>query len=147
MKIAIFPGSFDPFTIGHADIIERGLKVFDKIIVAIGVNTHKQSFQSEEERLQTISQLYADNPHVEVYTYSGLTTDFALQHGACAILRGIRSMKDYEYERDMADINQRLSGIETVLLFCRPEMTSISSSTLRELAHFNKDITDFLPHK
>ncbi len=145
MKIAIFPGSFDPFTIGHADIVERGLRIFDKIVIAIGINDSKTGLLSPEQRLETIARLYADNPQVEVCTYNGLTADLALSRHATAMLRAVRSIKDYEYERDLADINRQLSNIDTVLLFSDPRLSAICSSTVRELHHFGKDITPYLP--
>lgn len=145
MKTAVFPGSFDPFTTGHADIVERGLGIFGKIIIAIGVNSAKTPFQDLDERLRTIRALYAGDSRVEVTTYQGLTADLAARCHADAILRGVRSLKDYEYERDMADVNRQLNGIETVLLFCRSELAAVSSSTVRELHRFGADITPFLP--
>jgi len=145
MKTAIFPGTFDPFTLGHADIVERGLKIFDRIVIAIGINEGKTPYQSASERLDTIQKLYEGNPNVDVCTYSGLTSDFAQQQGACAILRGVRSIKDFEYERDIADVNNRISNIETVVLFSAPHLSAISSSVVRELHHFGKDVSEFLP--
>ena len=145
MTTAIFPGTFDPFTKGHADIVERGLCIFDKIVIAIGINEGKTPFQTADERKQAICNLYKENPRIEVCTYSGLTTDFAREKNISTILRGVRSIKDFEYERDIADVNHRISGIETVLLFSSPELSAISSSVVRELHHFGKDITEFLP--
>lgn len=145
MKTALFPGSFDPFTIGHHDIVVRGLQFFDEIVVAIGRNAHKPGHSSPEERLQAIQQVYADHPRVRVYIYEGLTIDFAQQVGASCILRGVRSVQDFEYERQIADANKQLSGIDTVLLYTRPEYAHISSSLVRELKSYNKDITDYLP--
>ncbi len=147
MRTAVFPGSFDPFTTGHADIVARGLGIFDKIIIAVGVNSGKAPFQAPAERLRTIKDLYADDSRVEVTAYQGLTTDLAAERKADAILRGVRSLKDYEYERDMADINRQLNGVETVLLFCRSELAAISSSTVRELHLFGRDISPFIPTK
>ena len=145
MKTALFPGTFDPFTKGHADIVERGLRLFDRVIIAIGVNESKTPAEDKEERLNDIRRLYADNSKVEVCAYTGLTCDFARQQGAGFILRGVRTLKDYEYERDIADINRHLSGIETVVLFCRPELAAVSSSIIRELQHNGRDVTEFLP--
>lgn len=143
----LFPGSFDPFTLGHADIVERALSLFDEVIVAIGYNEQKPGWQSVDERLQAIRNLYDDEPRVKVMAYSGLTADVVKQTEATCLLRGVRSVKDYEYELQMADINRQLCGVETVLLFTRPEYASISSSVVRELAHFGRDITPFLPQK
>lgn len=145
MKIAIFPGSFDPFTRGHADIVERGLHIFDKVIVAVGVNEHKHCSATVERRIADISRCLNDKADVEVIAYDNLTADFARQHGADFILRGVRSLKDYEYERDIADINYRLDGIETIILFSKPELAAVSSSLVRELQHFGKDISDLIP--
>lgn len=144
-RIAVFPGSFDPFTIGHSSILERGLGLFDKIIIAIGYNEHKQSSNSLNDRIEAISRLYADNPMVEVMSYSGLTIEFAKKHGAKFILRGARSYSDFEYERNLADVNRKISGIETVILFTLPEHSYVSSSMVRELQHNNYDVADFIP--
>lgn len=143
--LVLFPGSFDPFTKGHANIVERGLQLFDQVIVAVGYNEQKQSWIPVQERVAALKALYANEPRVVVESYSGLTTDYAQQCGTTAILRGIRSVKDYEYELQMADVNKQLSGIDTVLLFADPQLSSVSSSILRELAHFGKDINPFLP--
>lgn len=143
-RTAIFPGSFHPFTRGHADIVERGLKIFDKIIIAIGVNSEKDTAGHNED-LHIIRSLYEGNPAVEVCVYSTLTVDFAKAVNAGFILRGVRSVKDFEYERNLADINTQLSGIETVILFSRPELAAISSSLVRELKAYGHDVTKFLP--
>lgn len=146
-KIAVFPGSFDPFTVGHASIVERGLPLFDEIVIGVGVNERKRSFYSPEERVRAIEELYAGDSHIRVVSYKDLTIDFARRVGARFILRGLRSVKDFEYERDIANMNQRLSGVETVLLFTEPHFSSISSSVVRELMAFGKDVTDFLPRR
>ncbi|MDO4714933.1 MAG: pantetheine-phosphate adenylyltransferase [Bacteroidales bacterium] len=146
-RIAIFPGSFDPFTIGHASIVRRGLPMFDRIIIGVGVNESKRTFYGSVERVEQIRQLYAGEPRVTVEAYTDLTIDFAQRMGASFILRGLRSVKDFEYERDIATMNHRLSGIETVLLFTEPEYSSISSSVVRELIHYNKDVSAFVPTK
>lgn len=145
MKTAIFPGTFDPFTKGHADIVARGLEIFDRVVIAVGINVNKQPDEGTDTRLATISSLYADNDRVGVCAYTGLTTDFAREQGAQFILRGVRSIKDYEYERDIADVNHQLSGIETVLLFSRPQLAAITSSLIRELQHMGRDVSEFLP--
>ena len=145
MKTAIFPGTFDPFTKGHADIVARGLEIFDRIVIAVGVNENKQPAEGTDTRLATIAALYAYDDRVGVCAYTGLTVDFAREQDAQFILRGVRSMKDYEYERDIADMNYRLSGVETVLLFSRPELACISSSVVREIQHMGRDISEFLP--
>ena len=143
--IAIFPGSFDPFTIGHHSIVERALPLFDKIVVAVGMNSKKQSFLPEIDRLDAIRRLYADEPRVEVIAYSGLTVEAAEQCGARYILRGVRTVKDFEYEKTLADINRKIAGLETVLLYTLPEYGSISSSIVRELISLGRDVTDLLP--
>lgn len=145
MRIAIFPGTFDPFTKGHADIVARGLEIFDRIVVAIGVNDSKVPCQTVEERVAAISRLYDADDRVSVVAYEGLTTDFARQQQAGFILRGVRTIRDYEYERDIADVNYQLSGVETVVLFCRPQFAAISSSIVRELKHYGRDVSEFLP--
>jgi pantetheine-phosphate adenylyltransferase len=146
-KIAIFPGSFDPFTIGHASIVERGLPLFDEIVIGVGFNANKRSLLSPEERVEAIRNLYANEPRIRVVAYNDLTIDLARREGANYILRGLRSVKDFEYERDIANINNRLAGVETVLLFTEPQFSDISSSVVRELIAFGKDVTDFLPKK
>ncbi|MBQ3925437.1 MAG: pantetheine-phosphate adenylyltransferase [Bacteroidaceae bacterium] len=145
-KIAIFPGSFDPFTIGHKNIVDRALEsVADEVIVAIGINYEKKYMFSLEERLQAIREVYKDEPRVRVESYEGLTTDFAKRVGGHFLLKGVRSVKDYEYERDMAEVNRRLTGIETVLLFTDAQYSSVSSSIVRELISYHQDVKDYLP--
>ncbi len=141
----LFPGTFDPFTKGHADIVERALRLFDHIVIAIGINEGKTPMQTVEQRQEAIRQLYAHEPRVEVCSYSGLTIDLAHQCGIRVIVRGVRSLRDYEYERDIADVNARISDVETVLLFARPELAAISSTVVRELQHYHKDTTPFQP--
>lgn len=145
-RTAVFAGSFRPFTAGHADIVERALVIFDRVIVAIGVNIAKEGAAREAEATAaTIAGLYAACPAVSVEIYSGLTADFARSRGACALVRGVRSVRDFDYERDMADLNRRISGIETVLMTSRPELSAVSSSAVRELQAFGADISSFLP--
>ena len=144
-KKVIFPGSFDPFTKGHADLVARALQIFDQVVVAIGYNEHKPGWIPVQERVDALKALYANEPRVTVESYTGLTVDFAKQCGATAILRGIRTVADYEYEMQLADVNKQLSGIETLLLFANPQYSSVSSSMVRELTHFGKDIQPFLP--
>lgn len=145
-KIGVFAGSFDPFTIGHKDIVDRALEsVADEVIVAIGINYEKKYTFSLEERLQAIQKVYENEPRVRVESYEGLTTDFAKRVGASFLLRGVRSIKDFEFERDMAEINKRLTGIETILLFTDPELACVSSSVVRELITYNKNVKDLLP--
>lgn len=145
MKIGIFVGSFDPFTIGHDSIVCRALPLFDKVVIGVGVNERKLYMLSTEERTERIARLYADEPKIEVKAYSDLTIDFAQREGAEYIIKGVRSVKDFEYEREQADINRRLSRIETILFYAEPQLESISSSVVRELNNFGRDITEFLP--
>lgn len=144
MKKALFPGSFRPFTRGHADIVERALALFDEVVIAVGVNAAKPLHDIEKD-LSPIKKLYAGEPRVRVEAFTGLTAHYARTVGAACIVRGVRSTKDYEYERDMADINRQLSGIETVILFSRPELGAISSSIVRELESYGVDTTQYLP--
>ena len=144
-KIAVFAGSFDPFTIGHKNIVDRALALGYDVIVAVGVNVGKKTMFSVEERVRRIREVYAGNPHVTVTHYEGLTTDFARQQGANAILRGIRTVQDFEYERSLADINLQISGIDTLFLITEPKFSAISSSVVRELLNYGKDITAFIP--
>ena len=141
----IFTGSFDPYTIGHDDILRLALPLFDHIVIGIGVNERKSYMQSAEERMKTIKAIYADEPKVEVKTYNDLTIDFARRENASYIIKGVRSVKDFEYERDQADINRQLSGIETLLLYADPRYSAVSSSMVRELIHFGQDVSRFLP--
>ncbi|MFV0544913.1 MAG: pantetheine-phosphate adenylyltransferase [Bacteroides sp.] len=145
MKRAIFPGTFDPFTIGHASIVERALTFMDEIIIGIGINENKNSYFPTEKRITMIQNLYQNNPRIKVLSYDSLTIDFARQVEAQFILRGIRTVKDFEYEETIADINRKLAGIETILLFTEPELTCISSTIVRELLSYKKDISQFIP--
>lgn len=144
-RTAFFPGSFDPFTVGHASVVERSLPIFDRIVIGIGVNTLKTSAADAEARRQRIADLYSDDDRVEVVVYTDLTVDAAARAGACCLLRGVRSVKDFEYERDLADINRQLSGLETVLIYSLPEHSALSSSIVRELQAYGNDITKFIP--
>ena len=145
MKRAIFPGSFDPYTIGHHDIVMRGLQVFDEIVIGIGHNYTKRETFPLDERLAAIQHIYNNEPRVRVEVYEGLTVDFALKHDAQFILRGVRSTLDFEYERNIAEANKQLSGIETILLYTRPEYAHISSTLVRDLHSHGKDIAAYLP--
>lgn len=144
-RIAVFPGSFDPFTIGHQSIVRRAAELFDKIIIAIGINDKKQSTHSEQERITQIKNAVKGIENIEVISYHGLTVDVCKQYDAKYLLRGVRSFTDFEYEQNMADINRKIAGIETVILFTLPEHASISSSVVRELDKYGYDTTDFLP--
>ncbi len=144
-RTAIFVGSFDPFTIGHDSIVHRSLPLFDRLVIGVGVNIGKHCMLSSEERVDAIRRLYRGEPRVSVEQYSGLTADFAASVGAQFIVKGVRTVKDFEAEREQADINRRLTGIETVLLFSLPGMESVSSSVVRELMHYGRDCSMFLP--
>lgn len=150
MKTALFTGTFNPFTIGHADIVERALKLFDKVVIGIGYNPDKgtkEGFLSPEieTRLETIRKVYENDSRVIVEAYSDLTVDLAARHNAVAIVKGVRSVKDYEYERDQADFNKLLSdGLDTILFYSRPELSALSSSVVRTLEMFGKDVSKFV---
>ncbi len=144
-KTGLFAGSFDPFTIGHDDIVRRALPLFDKLVIGVGVNAGKHPMLSVEDRVAAIRRLYSDDPRVEVIAYDDLTMDLVQRVGARFLVRGVRSVKDFEYERDMADFNRRIGGIETILLFAKPEYEAISSSAAKELFAFGKDISWLLP--
>ena len=145
MKRAIFPGTFDPFTIGHYTIVLRGLSFFDEIIIGIGSNQAKKTLFSVEKRLELIQQAFKTEPRVRIASYDSLTVDFALSVQADYILRGLRSVGDFEYERNVADANRKLTGIETVILFTESEYSYISSTIVRDLYSYGKDISGFLP--
>ena len=145
MRKGLFPGSFDPFTLGHADIVERALGLFDEVVIAVGYNEQKAGWMPVEERVAAIKKLYVDEPRIKVESYTGLTVDFAQAKGISAIVRGVRTTKDFEFEMQLADMNRRLTGIETILLPASPELASLSSCLVRELAHFGHDVSAFLP--
>jgi pantetheine-phosphate adenylyltransferase len=148
MRKAIFPGSFNPFTPGHEDIVERGLAIFDEVVIAIGCNPDKpEAMQKAETNRAIIAERYGTDPRVSVIIYHGLTVDAAKENGAEFILRGVRSHSDYEYEMNMADVNRRLSGIDTVILTARPELACFSSSIFRELERYGKTLRNPLNDK
>jgi len=148
IRTGVFVGSFNPFTIGHDNIVRRSLPLFDRLVIGVvGDQVHKPDLPSAEERIKAIAELYADEPNIEVKPYYGLAVDFARAENARFIVKGVRSVKDFEYEREQADINRQLSGIETILLFAEPQLSSISSTMVRELEHFGVDVTQFLPKK
>lgn len=144
-RIALFPGTFDPFTIGHESLVKRGLTLMDEVVIAIGVNETKKSFFPLKKRIQMISDLYADNPRVRVESYNTLTVDFAIKTGANYILRGVRSTIDFEFEKSIADMNRTISDIETFVLFTEPSLSHISSTVVRELMQYGHDVSEFLP--
>ena len=144
-KTALFPGTFDPFTLGHLSLVERGLQLVDEIVIAIGVNLDKKTFFPLEQRVEMVTRLFESNQKIKVMTYNGLTVDFAKEAGAGFILRGVRSVNDFEYEKNIADINREIAGIETFVLFTKPAYTHISSSIVRELLTYGKSIDAFIP--
>lgn len=147
MKL-IFPGSFDPYTRGHESVTRRALEFADEVVIAVGYNGLKKNsgMFSIEDRVRMISQFYENEPRVKVISYATLTTDIANELGCSHILRGVRTVIDFEYERSLADVNRHLTGIETILLFNEPAMAHITSTTVRELLTFGKDVSDFMPN-
>ena len=146
MKTGIFVGSFNPFTVGHDSIVRRALPLFDRLVIGVVCDqVHKPDMPSAEVRIGAIAQLYRDEPRIEVKPYYGLAVDFARAENAHFIVKGVRSAKDFEYEREQADINRQLSGVETLLLFTEPQFSSVSSTMVRELQHFGVDVSAFLP--
>mgnify|MGYP002517524750 FL=1 len=143
-KIALFPGSFNPFTIGHANIVSRALNLFDKVIIGIGINSEK-SQENIAKNLKEIEDRYANEPRVKVITYSTLTADVVEKENATCIIRGIRNNVDLNYESEIAQVNYTLFKVETVFLLASPELKEISSSLVRELQKFGKNITALLP--
>lgn len=143
----LFPGSFDPFTKGHESVVRRGLELCDEMVIAVGYNPLKTNATmfTAEDRVWQISEFYKDEPRISVVSYTTLTTDFAQRLGCTHILRGVRTVIDFEYERQLADVNRHLSGIETILLFNEPTMAFINSTSVRELLSFGKDVSDFIP--
>lgn len=145
-RICLFPGTFDPVTLGHVDIINRALPLFDKIIVGIGLNTTKAPMFTPEERLKWIKEIYKDEERVEGAVYEGLTIDFCQKTGAHFILRGIRYVSDFEYEKTIADANRTLDkSIETIFLTCEPKYTSVASTIVRDIIRNGGDASHFLP--
>jgi pantetheine-phosphate adenylyltransferase len=145
MKRAVFPGSFDPITLGHFDIIERGAKLFDELIIAIGINAEKKYMFSLEQRKQFIEDSFIHNPKIKVVTYSGLTIDFCKENNVDYILRGLRNPADFEFEKAIAHTNRHLSSIETVFLLTAARTSYISSSIVRDVIRNNGDYTKLVP--
>ena len=146
MKIAVFPGSFDPITVGHIDIVERALPLFDKIIVAVGVNSQKASVFSLETRLKWLKQVFASTPKVEVGSFEGLTVHFCAQEDARFLIRGLRNASDFDYEKTISQLNAIIGDdIETVFLMSRPEYSHISSTIVREIIRGRGDVSPFVP--
>ena len=144
-RVALFPGSFDPFTRGHESIVRRALPLFDRFVIALGVNADKRSFMSMEQRKAFIESVFQDEPRVKVISYENMTVDIAREVGAQFIVRGVRLIQDFENEKHLAEVNRDLSGIETILLYTLPEYSHISSSIVRELARFGQDVSGYLP--
>ncbi len=148
MRICLFPGTFDPVTLGHVDIINRALPLFDKVVVGIGVNVSKSPMFTPEQRVQWLHDIYKDEPRVESVMYDGLTIDFCKKIGAKFILRGIRYVSDFEYEKTIADANRILDKqIETIFLTGEPKYTSIASTIVRDILRNGGDASFFLPNE
>lgn len=145
-KIALFPGSFDPITIAHVDILKRALPLFDKMVVGIGLNSSKQNFLSAEKREEIVKTVFAGYDNIEVQVYEGLTVDFCRKINAQYMVRGIRSVGDFEYERAIAQINQTMMPeMETIFILSKPEYSAISSTIVRDILRNHGDVTKFLP--
>lgn len=145
-RTVVFPGSFNPYTAGHDDIVRRALAMFDRVIICVGVNPAKADAATDAEaRVAAIRGIYAGDSRVSVERWGGLTSDFVRQRGAAAILRGVRSVKDFEYERDIADANKALAGVETVVMYADPSKAWLSSSLVRELASYGPVDPALLP--
>lgn len=145
-KIAIFPGSFDPITCGHASIVRRAIPLFDKIIIAIGVNALKSTYFDLEQRKKMIQAVFADCENIEVQSYTGLTIDYCKEVNAKFLLRGLRTSADFEFERSIGQINKQLNpDIETVFLLTQPEHTALNSSIVRDIIRNNGDVSQFVP--
>ena len=146
MRRAVFPGSFDPITLGHYDIIKRGVTLFDEVIVAIGINADKKYMFSLEERMDFIKESFKDEPKVKVVTYTGLTIDFCQKNNVKFILRGLRNPADFEFEKAIAHTNRKLSKIETVFLLTAARTSYIASSIVRDVIRNNGDYTKLVPN-
>ena len=145
-RIALFPGSFDPFTNGHYDVVKRGLKLFDEIIIAIGNNSSKQRYLPLEVTINIIDNLFKDEPAITVQAYKGLTANFARDNGARFLLRGLRNTTDFEYENTIAQANRHVNkDLETVFLITSPPLAAISSSIIREIHMYGGNVDDFIP--
>jgi pantetheine-phosphate adenylyltransferase len=147
-KVGIFVGSFNPFTIGHDSVVKRALPLFDRLVIGVvGDHVSKPGLTPATERMEAIARLYRNEPRIEVKPYYGLAVEFARSVGARFIVKGVRSVKDFEYEREQADINRQITDgeIETILLYSEPQLSSVSSSMVRELQHFGVDVSAYLP--
>ena len=145
-RIAVFPGSFDPFTVGHESIVRRALPLFDEIIIAIGYNSAKKGFFSIENRIKWISELFADEPKIKVLKYEGLTVEFCKKVNSNFILRGLRTAADFEFERAIGQVNHKLQPkLETIFMLTEPEHSAITSTIIREIFRFGGDVSQFIP--
>ena len=145
-RVALFPGSFDPFTVGHKDLVVRGLKIFDRVVIGVGQNYSKRGLLSSENRVKLIEDTFRDEPRVSVEVYDSLTVDFCRERNIKFLLRGMRNAQDFEFERNMMQINNMLdSELMTVMLFTTPENEAISSSFVREMMAYGKDVSRYLP--
>ena len=144
-RIAVFPGSFAPFTLGHKAVVDSALPLFDKIYIAIGCNSSKKCEFPVEQRVADISNIFKDNEKISVKTYDTLTVDFCKKVNAKFLIRGLRNSTDFEYEQTIAQTNKQISGIETVFFVTPPELSHISSSIVRELQSYGADVSKFLP--
>jgi len=142
---AFFPGSFNPFTIGHLSLVNRALALADEVIIGVGINEAKNLLLPVNRRVAYIERVFANEPRVRVVKYDGLTVDAARHEGSAFIVRGVRNSHDFEYERDIAETNRMLEGVETVLLFSEPALAHISSSMVREISRFGRDISAYIP--
>ena len=145
MKRAVFPGSFDPITLGHVDVIMRALSVYDEVIVAVGVNAAKQSMWSLDERIELIRKAFVNNDRVRVKNFTGLTADFCKAEGAESIIRGLRNTADFTYEQTIAQANAKVNGVDSVFFMCSPEYSHISSSIVRDIARNGGDYSGLIP--
>ena len=147
-RICLFPGTFDPITLGHTDVIDRALDLFDELVVGIGTNSTKTPMFPIEQRIEWIREIYRDKPKVKVVTYEGLTVNFCKEINAHFILRGIRGIADFEYEKAIADVNRMLdSNIETIFLSCTPKYSTIASTLVRDVLRYGGDASQLLPGK
>ena len=147
-RVALFPGSFDPFTVGHKDLVVRGLKIFDRVVIGVGQNYAKRGLLSNENRIKLIEDTFKDEPRVSVEVYNSLTVDFCRERNIKFLLRGMRNAQDFEFERNMMQINNMLdSELMTVMLFTTPENEAISSSFVREMMAYGKDVSRYLPQE
>lgn len=144
-KICLFPGTFDPVTLGHTDIIDRALPLFDKLIIGIGKNVNKDPMFTDVQRLDWLKSIYKDNDKVDALLYEGLTVDCCKKIGAKFILRGIRYVNDFEYEKAIADMNRSIENVETIFLTCLPQYTSVASTLVRDVLKNGGDVSKFLP--